>query len=547
MENTKKCKNCSENFVVSETNEAFYKKMDVPAPTLCPTCRMQRRLAYRNDRSLYHSKSAKSGKPIISMYAPEHNFVVYDEKEWWADDWDAIQFGRDYDSKKSFFDQYHELQKVVPRFNIFNRDTENCDFVNYAPHCKNCYLLFGSWFNQDCLYGQTLNECKDCIDNLFLDKSELCYENVDSNNNYSSFYCQNCSNAIDSYFCFDCKNIKNCIGCWNLRNKEYHILNKPVSKEVFEKQKELFKSRNNLNNLKKEFIEHVKKAAIHQAVVGLNNENVSGNFIFNCKNAQYCFSAYRGIDIAFSARAFDLKDSYDFDGGGKSELTYENMSNDFSYFSVGCTTCENLNYSHYCDLCFNCGNCLGCVGLRNKKFCILNKQYTEEEYNKLSKEIIDQMKKSGEWGEFMPISMSQFAYNETMAQEYFPITKEEALKKGYKWKDEDIINKYEGPKINIPDNIDEVTDEITKQILTCEKCSKNFKIIEKELNFHKKMNLPVTDICPNCRHKARMDLRNPRKLWDRNCSKCGIKIQTSYAPERSEKVYCEACYLKEVY
>jgi CxxC-x17-CxxC domain-containing protein len=44
-----------------------------------------------------------------------------------------------------------------------------------------------------------------------------------------------------------------------------------------------------------------------------------------------------------------------------------------------------------------------------------------------------------------------------------------------------------------------------------------------------------------------MNLGNPRKLFTRICDKCGKEIQTIYAPERKEIVYCENCYNKEIY
>jgi len=42
-------------------------------------------------------------------------------------------------------------------------------------------------------------------------------------------------------------------------------------------------------------------------------------------------------------------------------------------------------------------------------------------------------------------------------------------------------------------------------------------------------------------------LRNPRRLFNRKCMKCDKQIQTSYAPEKPEIVYCEECYVEEVY
>jgi len=43
-----------------------------------------------------------------------------------------------------------------------------------------------------------------------------------------------------------------------------------------------------------------------------------------------------------------------------------------------------------------------------------------------------------------------------------------------------------------------------------------------------------------------MALRNPRKLYERVCDKCGKDMITTYSPERPEVVYCESCYNKEV-
>ncbi|MCB9806736.1 hypothetical protein H6768_02390 [Candidatus Peribacteria bacterium] len=54
------------------------------------------------------------------------------------------------------------------------------------------------------------------------------------------------------------------------------------------------------------------------------------------------------------------------------------------------------------------------------------------------------MQSTGEWGEFFPLTLSPFGYNETVAQDYFPISEKEAQKKGYKWKSDDEISSYHG-------------------------------------------------------------------------------------------------------
>ena len=160
------------------------------------------------------------------------------------------------------------------------------------------------------------------------------------------------------------------------------------------------------------------------------------------------------------------------------------------------------------------------------------------------------------YGEFFPIELSPFGYNETSAQEYFPLTKEQALEQGYSWKDPEPRNyQIDIKTADLPDNIKDVKDDIVGKVIECghkgacnEQCTEAFRIIEPELAFHRRMNLPLPRLCPNCRHYQRLKQRNPLKLWKRQCQApgCANTFETSYAPDRPEIVYCEGCYLKEV-
>ena len=230
----------------------------------------------------------------------------------------------------------------------------------------------------------------------------------------------------------------------------------------------------------------------------------------------------------------------------------------------------------YTQHCHSSKHLFGCVGLRHASYCIFNKQYTKEAYEELVPKIIKQMNnmpyvdKTGnkyKYGEFYPIELSPFGYNETVALEQFPITKEKALEKGYKW--EGSIQRTTGKETlkpeNIPDSIDEVGNSILDEVLSCIDCKRNYKIVPNELIFYKKMKIPIPRRCFYCRHDARLKRRNPFKLWHRSCmcgstdspqatskhfhgaEKCEVKFETSYAPERPEIVYCEKCYQAEVY
>jgi hypothetical protein len=204
----------------------------------------------------------------------------------------------------------------------------------------------------------------------------------------------------------------------------------------------------------------------------------------------------------------------------------------------------------YCDLTNNSENLFGCIGLNHKKHCILNKQYSKEEYQSLIPRIIANMKKTGEWGEFLPTTLSPFAYNETVAQEYIPLSREETMSRTWRWQNEEEEEEkksYLGPEVKVPDSIEDADPKICNQILLCEVTGKPYKIISQEFQFYKTLGIPLPRRCPARRHLDRNALRNPRKLWNRSCAKCHKPIATSYAPDRPEKVFCESCYLASVY
>ena len=146
------------------------------------------------------------------------------------------------------------------------------------------------------------------------------------------------------------------------------------------------------------------------------------------------------------------------------------------------------------------------------------------------------------------------------------LSKEEALEKGYRWRSKKEVEYH--PTIeskDLPSNLDDVRDSITKEVIGCENkdksstfCRGAYKITPEELNLYKKLGVPLPRLCFICRHESRLKMRNPMKLWHRSCmcakeghshgkGKCPNEFETSYAPERPETIYCEKCYQAEVY
>jgi len=566
MTKTKTCQNCKAKFTIEPEDFEFYKKIDVPEPTFCPECRMQRRMVHWNLIELYKRKCDFSGKDIISIYHPDSPYKVYDQKIWWSDKMDVMKYGRDYDFNKPFFEQFNNLRKAMPRPHNLNKDSVNCDYCAGAFYSKDCYLCTGS-YSEDCAYS-IVSRCKNCFDSFWLIKSERCYENIFCNRNYNVHFSQHAENCIDSVFLYDCRNCQNCFGCVNLRHKKYHIFNKSYSKEDYKKEIKKYDLGSYSDFIRvKERLEKFKLKFPRKYARIYNSINVLGDDIKDTKNCYYCFFILEGAkDCKYIwSGGLKLENSYDvFDGGTNSSLIYESVTAGLNlnrvYFSINILdSVYNIEYS---DSCFNSSYLFGCVGLRHKKYCIFNKQYTKQEYEKMVPKIKEHMNKMPyidkkgrvyKYGEFFPIEFSVFSYDKTIASEYFPLSKEQILDQGYNWYDK-LKNKHK-PTIksqDLPDNIKDIDGSVLKETIKCsaDDCAGSgiFRIIPKELEFYKKHNLPLPRFCPSCRYQERIKQRNPLKLWGRRCMKkgCSNEFQTTYAPDRKEIVYCEKCYLKEI-
>lgn len=544
----KDCKNCGEKFIITDFDARFYKKVDVPFPTLCPDCRQQRRISYRNERKYYKRKCDFSGNEIISVYSQDEPYVVYGHEDWWSDKWDGLSYGRNFDFDKPFFEQFEELSKVVPRPPMVVMFSENSLYTNHSAYNKNCYMCVNTGYCEDCLYVANYDLYdKNCVDCLAIQNCELCYFCADVRTATNCKYLYECINCHDSAFLYDCHSCSNCFMCENLRHKEYCIYNKHYSKEEYERKiAELMpKTADEYDKAFDEFKNRMRTEAIHKFVITENCENTTGDNIFNNKNTKDSYYTFGCEDVAYTYDCGELKDALDVTEPFKGEIQYETHACNWGYNLMATSKCYEVHDCFYCQYCWNSDHLFGCFGLKKNKYCIFNKQYSKEEYQKLVPKIIEHMKKNKEWGEFFSIANSGFCYNETIAQDYYPITKEEALKKGWKWKDIDK-KEYQPQKYVVPQNIKDIPDSIVNEILACKSCGKNFRLIVQELEFYRKHDLPIPTKCPDCRHLQRTSLRNPRHLWDRDCQKCGAKIKTSYSPDRPEKVYCEKCYLQTI-
>ena len=554
-----KCRQCSAPFdILPEENDFLQRitpsfganRFPVPPPGLCPLCRFQRRLAWRSELNLFRRKSSKSGRDMISFFPPPVKLKVYSWDEWWQDDWDGTEFGRDFDFSRPFFEQFSDLIGDVPLIGLsLSSGQENSDYTNCAGYNKNCYLLAAANYNEDCYYGNYLNHCRYCVDNTFAKECELCYECVDCANCYNLRYSRNCYHCSDSFFLDSCRSCRDCFACANLFNKQHCFYNQQLSRDEYERRISAagLQSRAAVDKFGSEFATW-RLTLPHRSLIGDMNENVSGNGINNCRNALCCFDVSNLEDCRYCTWLHNSRDCQDVIAWGFSaELCYQctevGENSNHVLWSITTYGSHNIYYGYWT---MYCRDCFGCVGLKKKQYCILNKQYSKGDYERLAFRVARHMQETGEWGQFFPLKHSPLPYNTTIAQQHFPLGPRETAALG--------LSFYEEPQLQasaaspeVPDDIATADDSVCDRVFVCPESGKVFRITRPELAFCKRQGIPLPIFAPYVRHMHRFQRRNPRQLWDRECARCRRRLQTSYPPYRPEIVYCPDCYRDVAY
>lgn len=562
---TKNCQNCKKQFNVDASDFDFYKKMDVPAPTFCPSCRFQRRLMFRNERVFYKRDCGLCGKNVLSVHRPEKDLIVYCPACWYSDNWDDGAIYLDYDEKRPFFEQLHELIKKTPHMAMIQdyASLVNSEYVNHAGGLKNCYLVYNADFDENVHYSTTVINSKDSMDCIMLGESELCYEVVGATA-FRAFYSMAVEDCTNVYFSKNLVGCSDCFGCINLKKKKYCFFNEQLSKEEYEKKVAEYKldTYSGIQRATKDAYAFWQKHPHRYMYGAAQNVNCSGEYVFMSKNALNCYQC-RFLEDSRYCQYIALKpgnDLYDLtEWGSGAQRVVDTLTAgegvDTVKYCNGAWSSNTLNveYSNYV---LSCQNVFGCSNLRNKSFRILNKQYSEEEYFKLREKIIKDMNESPyvdskgrefKYGEFLPYDLSPYDYNESHANQLWPLAKEEVLEKGWRWTDpKPSAHKITLEIKDVPDSINDVDDSILKEIIGCGECKKAFRVTPPELALLKSWGFPIPRKCPDCRHMDRMKRINLPDLYDRNCDKCGVALQTSYSPDRPEPIYCTKCYQAEV-
>ena len=564
---TRNCQNCKKEFSIEQDDFSFYKKIKVPPPTFCPECRLQRRLVWMKGLDLFRRKCDLCGEIKLSMYHPDAPYIVYCPTCWWSDKWDARDFSKEYDSNKTFFEQWKELFKTTPILGLsINKDTgELSPFTNHVGNAKHCYLIYYSDYVEDSAFSFQLTHAKNVYNSGTIMEVENCY---DSSHVYKSYNIVSANgnnrSCYDCFFIRDCEGCHDCFGLSSGKNQSYIFLGEQLSKEEYQNRIKNIDLGSHVQYLEwKEKVKEYFKTVSPKPAWETLSQNVTGSYVFQSKNCHECYDVIDCEDSKFLMliKLGKVKDSYDYtDWGENAELIYECMT-------VG-EQAQNVKFSHesgfglneieYSKLSIGSSYNFGCVSVRKSNYCILNKQYSKEEYEKLRIQIIEDMKTNPyvsvdghtySYGEFFPPEFAPHAYNDSFAFKFFPLNKEQVLEKGLRWYEPDQ-KEYQITlqAVDIPDNIKDVNSDILNEVLQCSNCVRGFKIIPQELQFLQRHNLPLPRQCTFCRVWEKVDrwVEN-MTLHNRVCSKCNTELLTHYTEERAPKILCKECYKNEVY
>ena len=548
---------CEGEFNIEAEDINFLKMFRVPPPNFCPTCRRMRRLVNMNFSRLFKRGCDVPGhnEMMISIFPEECPFAVYDYKYFIDDEFDPFSFGIEYKKEGSPIKILTFLRGKFPMPSFLNRDPSsiNSEYSNGGRNTKNAYYAFACYSTENVWYTAQVDKTRYVMDSIVITDSEFIYGSVFCKRLYKCIYAFFSNDCSDSMFLFDCRNCVNCFGCVNQRNAKYCVYNKQYSKEDYE----IFMSsvfpltREKISLYEDKFWELVKSLPMN-GTRNVASENVFGVNIKNSKNLYDVIDANHSEHLRHADGVISHKDSMDIlFSGGNSNTLYMNTNIGshsskvkFSISSKFCNDCEFIFNSK------NLTNCFMCFGLQNKSYCILNKQYSEDEYYKIVDEIKFNMLEKEEYGDGVGFEFSAQAYNFSLGQISYPLRDEEIIKLGgYVAKEPETnvgnidVVKYD----DLPQIIDETTDDIINKAILCEKSGRPFRVVASELEFYRMMKLPLPNIHPLFRIEERLNFAKNGKKYKSICKKCKKDIETVFGPKDNYIFYCEKCYQLEVY
>lgn len=490
-------------------------KFSLPLPTLCPEERQRRRLSFKNFFSLHKWVSSLSGQPIISIYPPEYPGPVYSQYEWWSDARDPYAYSLTLDTERAIWESWYELLTTAPQVCLENSYElcENSEYINGNGISKDCYLVSNGADNEKCLYSYYLFGASNILNVTYCRFSENCSFSNHLYRCYDVHFSFDIPECRNSWYIFSCKWSHHLIGCVGLENQNYQILNQPASPEQYETTLAKLKTDKNFRDRFIEKLERLIEQVGVERYILTGSMDSTGDFCYDSSKCHECYCASDSQDSAHIHDSYDTYDSMDIDGwGDHTSLSYDCVAVgqhiDHIYWSSGIMNSSYIFYSWQCD---RSSYLFGCFGLKDAQYCIYNRQYTQEQWERHMKVIFQKMQSREEWGEFVDAKYSPYAYNESHAGLILPLSNWETVERWLWWanREEKLSNINKTiPASKLPYDIIQIPDDVLNWAILCERTGKPYKIQPLELDLHRRFWIPLPRLHPLERIQKLLDWNN---------------------------------------
>jgi len=290
---------------------------------------------------------------------------------------------------------FQTLKQLIESAPFVPTHQVNCEMSEYADHiyysrylkfCFDCLKCESSIYLYDSVSAAKSVDCD------YIGESELCYQSVDAFKCFNCDFIEDSSNLTDCSYCVKCANSHDMFGCVNMRNKAFCIFNRQLSESEYREKVKIYKTWPWEKVLS--VVSQIKSTMPVTQTHEDNNENSSfGDYVYFSKNTYMCFDSRHNKDSGYVYDSHVQTTCYDITYCTENELCYEFID------SGHCFNCDYVVYSANCQdssyviNCYGVKNCLGAVNKDHVEYEILNKKYSKEEYEVLSKEILDDIRR----------------------------------------------------------------------------------------------------------------------------------------------------------
>jgi len=552
------CAMTGEKWQFDEREMEWCRRFGAPVSKYAPLTRMKWLTAFRTSFEIFWNKHAFTGEPILTYVHPDINIPVITDQEWHNLDVGADpKYQREIDLVRPLFDQVRDLVQVVPMG--ARREWKN--IVNTVGvgmwDVEDCYIVFSTVVAKRAMYTYyCLEGCEDITQSVFVHTAQNCFGSTRIDRCHSCVVALESRDCINCSFVFDCRNCEDCFGATNLRNKKYVFFNEQLSREDYQQRVKAIdlSCRATYEQYYQKFKDLIGASAFPENF-NLNSAESTGEYLTDCVRVTDSYYMQKCTDCAYNygsagaERCYYVSSAYPSADVWMSAIMLECSQ---IKYSVMCGKSRDLEY---CNNCHDCESCFGCVGLRNKKFHIFNKQYTEEEYWKKVDELKCAMLDRGEYGEFFPLDLSPNGMQFSMTPVLYNVDVEQMEQFGAPMYDPDrgavLAPKKtvdEAPLISaeVPDCLKDIDPSVwVGKPFMDTKVNRRWTVVPKEFAFYQSHNLPFPKEHYTSRLRGQIEMMNLPLYEQLSCSACSASIRVAKNKTfTARKVYCTACYLQ---